>query len=231
MNRSLSAALSQTPISTTSFRKIILGTNTPAPSTRGLQQRANEVMPKITEINKKDMRERRKRLVDINKLRGRKDPNAVSLQGDGAYNNPLYSGIGRTPFQPAIQVVYSVAECETEDKSIIAVIAKNKLCSIHPVNATTGKNENCTEKCSSNITLMKSIGNKYSWAKEALTDLKEDGIEAKHFTTDPDSSAFKAAEDLYHEKITTTESEHFIDTRHLSENHRKNIKKNKQFYK
>ncbi|CAG2211902.1 unnamed protein product [Mytilus edulis] len=28
----------------------------------------------------------------------------VCLQGDGAYNNPLYSGAGRTPFQHATQV-------------------------------------------------------------------------------------------------------------------------------
>ena len=231
VNVTLSATLSQTPISTTSFRKIILGTNAPAPSTKGLQKRTNQVLPQIININKKDMKMRREQLVEINKLRGRENPHAVSLQGDAAYNNPLYSGIGRTPFQPATQVVYAVAENETEDKSILAVIAKNKLCSTHPVNVRTGKNDQCTAECSSNITFMKSIGDEYSWAKEALTDLKADGIEAKHFTTDPDSSAFKAAEDLYHENITQTEPVHFIDTRHLSQNHRKNIKNNQQILK
>ena len=231
VNVTLPAALSQTPIFSTSFRKINLRTNVPAPSVKGLQNRTNQVLPQIIEINKKDMKMRREQLIEINKLCGRTDPNAVSLKGDEAYNNPLYSGIGRTPFQPATQVVYAVVENETEDKSILAVIAKNKLCSTHPVNARTGKNDQCTEECSSNITFMKSIGDEYSWAKEALTDLKADGIEAKHFTTDHDSSAFKAAEDLYHEKVTQTEPVHFIDTRHLSQNHRKNIKKNQQILK
>ncbi len=226
MNISVHAALSQTPISTTSFRKIILGTNTVAPSTKGLQKRANEVLSKIKTINTNDMKERRKRLVEINKLRGSDTPEAVSLQGDGMYNNPLYSGVGRTPYQPATQMVYSVAENETVNKEIIAVVAKNKLCSKHPINPKSDRHNECNAECSSNLPLFKSIGDEYSWAKEALTDLKTDNIEARHFTTDPDSSAFKAAEDLNLEGITETEPEHFIDTRHLAENHRKNIKKN-----
>ncbi|CAG2245498.1 unnamed protein product [Mytilus edulis] len=44
---------------------------------------------------------------------------------------------------------------------------------------------------------MKSIGDEYTWAKEALQDLASDGIEAKHLTTDPDSSAYRAADDLH----------------------------------
>ncbi|CAG2207354.1 unnamed protein product [Mytilus edulis] len=228
MNIGAQAALAQTPISTTSFRKILLGTNSVAPSAKGLQKRANAVLPKIKEINESDMKRLRKRLINIKKLRGAENPSAVSLQGDGAYNNPLYSGVGRTPFQPATQMVYTVAENETQDKSILTVVAKNKLCSIHPVNPNSGKFEQCTENCSSTLTFLKSIGDEYSWAKEALTDLNADEIEAKHFTTDPDSSAFKAAEDLYHENITQTEPEHFLDTRHLADNHRKNIKKNPQ---
>ena len=75
---------------------------------------------------------------------------------------------------------------------------------------------------------MKSIGDEYTWAKEALQDLASDGIEAKHLTTDPDSSAYRAADDLYLENTTSTEPEHFLDTRHFSNNHRKHIKNNKE---
>lgn len=222
INESVQAALCQTPLGHLGLRKIILGCNIRAPSAAGLQKRANSVLPKIVEINKKDMKNRRKRLIEINKHRGRKNPGSVNLQGDAAYNNPLYSGVGKTPFQPATQVVYSVAETETEDKSIIAVVAKNKLCSVHPV----GSGKQCTKECSSNITVMKSIGDEYTWAKEALQDLKGDDIEAKTFTTDPDSSAYRAATDLYEDNITNTDPEHFICTRHLVNNHRKNIKRN-----
>ncbi|CAC5390801.1 unnamed protein product [Mytilus coruscus] len=119
INVSAQAALSQTPLGYTGLRKIVLGCNMPAPSTSGLQKRANKVLPEIVNIDKKDMKARRKQLIAINTLRGRKDPGSVSLQADGAYNNAIYSGIGKTPFQPATQVVYSVAEAETEDKKAL----------------------------------------------------------------------------------------------------------------
>ncbi|CAC5422347.1 unnamed protein product [Mytilus coruscus] len=200
INVSAQAALSQTPLGYTGLMKIVLGCNMPAPSTSGLQKRANKVLPEIVNINKKDMKARRKQLIAINTLRGRKDPGS-----------------------PATQVVYSVAEAETEDKIIIGVVCKNKLCSVHPIKS----GEKCTSACSSNLTFMKSI-DEYTWAKEALQDLAIDGIEAKYLTTDPDSSAYRAADDLYLENTTSTEPEHFLDTRHFLNNHRKNIKNNKE---
>ncbi|CAG2254295.1 unnamed protein product [Mytilus edulis] len=223
INVSAQAALSQTPLGYTGLRKIVLGCNMPAPSASGLQKRANKVLPEIININKEDMKARRKQLIEINTLRGRKDPGSVSLQADGAYNNALYSGIGKSPFQSATQVVYSVAKSETEDNSIIGVVFKNKLCSVHPIKS----GEKCTSACSSNLTFIKSI-DKYTWAKEALPDFASDGIEAKHLTTDPDSSPYRAADDLYLENTTSSEPEHFLDTRHFSNNHRKNSKNNKE---
>ena len=44
------------------------------------------------------------------------------------YNNPLYSGVGETPFQPATQTVYSIAENVTNKHQIIKVVPKNKIC-------------------------------------------------------------------------------------------------------
>ena len=40
----------------------------------------------------------------------------------------MYSGVGRTPFQPATQAVLSLAENETLVKQIIAIQTENKLC-------------------------------------------------------------------------------------------------------
>ncbi|VDH92012.1 Hypothetical predicted protein [Mytilus galloprovincialis] len=97
INVSAQAALSQTPLGYTGLRKIVLGCNMPAPSASGLQKRANKVLPEIVNINKEDMKARRKQLIEINTLRGRKDPGSVSLQADGAYNNAIYSGIGKIP--------------------------------------------------------------------------------------------------------------------------------------
>ncbi|CAC5424019.1 unnamed protein product [Mytilus coruscus] len=39
-----------------------------------------------------------------------------------------------------------------------------------------------------------SIGNEERWARECFEELKEDGLEVNEVTTDPDSSAYRAAE-------------------------------------
>ena len=43
------------------------------------------------------MSRRCRQLVDVNTLRGCDSPNAVAVQFDGMYNNPLYSGVGEKP--------------------------------------------------------------------------------------------------------------------------------------
>ena len=231
VNTAIHVGLSQTPIAQTSLRKILLSGNIRVPAASSLQRRANQVMKEISKINKKDMKRRREEIIEINKLRGKENPNQISLQTDGMYNNPLYSGVGRTPFQPATQTIYSGAENETTEHGILSLIKKNKLCSTHPsldIDEDSGRLHNeCTEDCSANISMAKSIGDEYTWARQLLLDLKSDNIEVEHLVTDPDSSAYKAAQDLFEENITSIEPEHFLCTRHLSENFRKGIKKDK----
>ena len=46
------------------------------------------------------MSRRRQRFIQINKLRGLSNPENISVQSDGLYNNPIYSGVEtpvRTP--------------------------------------------------------------------------------------------------------------------------------------
>ena len=52
------------------------------------------------------MRLRRKQLKTVNKLRGFEE---YSIPVE-AYTNPIYSGIGNTPFQAATQSTYIIAE-------------------------------------------------------------------------------------------------------------------------
>ena len=67
-------------------------------------------------------------LKTINKMRGHPESH-IDVEGDGCYNNPLYSGIGKTPFQPATQSCYVVVENMTDKKLVINLVTKNKLCS------------------------------------------------------------------------------------------------------
>ncbi len=58
--------------------------------------------------------------------------------------------------------------------------------------------------------------------------MQVDGLEVRHMTTDPDTAAYRAAEDLYVEGLCNTKPDHLLDTRHLSENVRKKIKNDKK---
>ena len=80
------------------------------PSRKSLQKTLNKVMPLIESVNKADMSHRCHQLEDVNTLRGSDSPHAIPVQSDGMYNNPLYSGVGETPFQPATHTVYSFTE-------------------------------------------------------------------------------------------------------------------------
>ncbi|MCU7801218.1 MAG: hypothetical protein KZQ70_14055 [gamma proteobacterium symbiont of Lucinoma myriamae] len=186
---------------------------------------ARKVCKDIERINREDMLSRRAELKKINRLRGRPE-NEIAVQSDGIYNNSLYSGVGKTPFQPATQCSYVVAENITPKKQIIALENVNKLCSKHGFHSSEDYQCNILSGgCSSTVPIETNIGNEKEWAKNCFLDLKSDSLEVKYLTTDPDSSAYRAALELKTAQITKTTPEHQIDTRHLGENHRKYIKR------
>ena len=101
----------------------------------------------------------------------------------------------------------------------------SKLCSKHGYHSSTDEIQ-CdikSEKCSATIPMEQSIGDERQWAKSCLLQLKEDQLQVQNITTDPDTSAFKAAGDLHHANMTSVAPVHQIDT-HLSQNHRMHIK-------
>ena len=60
-------------------------------------------------INIINMKSRRNVVKTVNKIRGMPE-NEMTVQADGIYNNSLFFGVGKTPFQPATQCSYIVAE-------------------------------------------------------------------------------------------------------------------------
>lgn len=99
MNYGLQVGLSKTPLGNDCMRKILLSANTPPPARRSLQKASNKVL----------LSNRCHQLKEGNTFRGNESPHAISVQCDAMYNNPLYSGLGETPLQPATQTVYSFA--------------------------------------------------------------------------------------------------------------------------
>ncbi|VDI03769.1 Hypothetical predicted protein [Mytilus galloprovincialis] len=224
INLSIQVALNHIAISTTGLQKLFLGSNIPAPSTSSMQHSANVVSEIIEEYNQKDLVQKRKLIKEINILRG-DNPNIINIQADGMYNNPIYSGMGKTPFQPATQCTYNMLENNTYKHSIVSTRQVSKLCSNKSEHKTKTKVKSHKGHCSANIEMHDSIGSEERWAKDCLLDLKNDGLEVQEITTDPDSSAFRAAESLFKAGTTNTQPIHFLDTRHVSANHRNFIKK------
>ncbi|KAK3108773.1 hypothetical protein FSP39_015312 [Pinctada imbricata] len=236
INVGLHTALSQISIGYISLRRLLLACNIPAPSESGLIYTANKILPTIKEENEHDMLQRCEQIKEINKNKGAANPNSIDVQVDSCYNNPFYSGIGNTPFQPATQVFTAVAEDVTNKHMIIGFNVENKLCSkgnhLKVTRQSDGSNFCCAGECGATIPMEANIGNEKAWSKSIFKSLKEQAdIEVKGITTDPDSAAFKAAEELYREDVTSTEPEHFIDTRHFSQNHRKNVRRNAELMK
>ncbi|KAL3880624.1 hypothetical protein ACJMK2_032848 [Sinanodonta woodiana] len=99
INRGLQVGLTQVSMGNAGLRKLLLSASIPAPSTKGMQKVSNKVCKEIIQENILDMRCRRQKLREINIARGN-PPDSIDVKGDGSYNNPLYSGVGKTPFQP-----------------------------------------------------------------------------------------------------------------------------------
>ena len=115
-NVGLNIGLSNTSIGPSNVRKIFLSTNIPVPSRSGLQKCTNAVCTIIENVNKSDMKARRKSLKTINLLRGQPETD-IAIQSDGMFNNPPYSGIRKTPIQPATQCSYSDVENVTSKEA------------------------------------------------------------------------------------------------------------------
>ena len=224
INMMVQIGMTQTSISATSFNKILLSAGLDAPSVPGLQKSANKINPIIENANQQDMKSRRKLIRKINLYKNQPE-NEISGECDGVYNNSLYSGVGRTPFQPATQAVLSFAENETVVKQILAIQTVNKLCSKHGFHSLG--DEPCDKKsgqCTATASMETNIGDEQKWADMCFRDLLLDDLEVKYLTTDGDTKAFQAAKELYEKKLTKTVPEHLLDTRHLSETHRKQLK-------
>ena len=99
-NLGLNIALTQTPIGGSSLVRLLAGGNIGGPSRRGVTNSSKAASEVIVAENKADMSKRLHQLGKINRWQGRPE-NEIPVQVDGVYNNNLYSGVGRTPFQPA----------------------------------------------------------------------------------------------------------------------------------
>lgn len=222
VNNVIQIGHSQTSIGNEGLRTICLSANIPAPSTKGMQKSSNTVCQNIECTNMRDIAEHRKDVKEFNSMIGNKT-DIIDIQCDSTYNNAIYSGVGRTPFQPATQCTHILVEDTTPEKKVIHITTKNKLCTLGKMHASDEEAKLC--HCSANISLQTNVGDEYTFCKEELIHLKKtDNLEVRNMTTDPDTASYQASLDLRREGITETVPVNHIDTCHLAQNHRKFIK-------
>lgn len=231
LNRAVQVGLTHTSISNSALRNIFWAMNIPAPASSGMQKQANMVGPILEEVNKQDLDKRLEGLIRLCKVNNSRDPVIRLLaEGDCRYNNALASGVGKTPYQPGTQAVYTIAENITPRKNVIQVVCKNKLCQKAASLRSAGHTVKCPDHeghCSANLDPYSSIGDEGEWAAEGFRNMLEGrpNLAIQYFTTDGDSRAFKGLEQVQAVLESTVKPVHLRDIRHLTESMRHAVKK------
>lgn len=231
-NRALQVGLSHCMIGNSAMRDLLLTLNIPAPSEFGMQRQANNISQVLEDLNKEDMDERLGRLVKKCEYKvGNESIAPIIIEGDCRYNNALWTSAGKTPYQPATQAVYTISENVTAQKQIIGLGLKNKLCKKAETLRKSSKNISCPNHsghCSANIDPEDPIANEGQMVSEIFTNMfeKHPNLAVKYFTTDGDSRAFSGLQAIQAEKSPVIVNQ-MRDPRHLSENMRHAIKREK----
>ena len=77
-----------------------------------------------------------------------------------------------------------------------------------------------------NLPIQHITGDEYIWASEGIAGLLSQGcVEVKEVITDPGSGAGWVGESLFKDSLMVNPTTHSLDTRHLSENIRKSMKR------
>ena len=192
-NVGLQVGLSQNMIANTALSQVLACANIMPPHNKSMQKQANKVGEVLTELNEQDMEKQRQTISKIQEYRGRRNE-PIAAEGDGRYNNSLFSGGGKTPFQPATQTVYTLAENVTPKKKIISIYTGNKLCQQTARLRDSGKEVTCpnhTGKCTANLQLTDSIGDE-SRALDSVKRQIAPQLSIGSFTADGDRSSHQA---------------------------------------
>ena len=107
-NRSVQVGLAFSRIGGIALKNTLIAASVLLHSAICIEQSANKVSEIITHLYQQDMAAQQKHLLDINETCGLALDTPFHAEAYGHYNNPLRSGGGRTPFQPATQAVNTI---------------------------------------------------------------------------------------------------------------------------
>lgn len=221
-NIGIQVGLSQSMISNTACRRILMSAHIPAPCMSAMQKNTNTVHEKIVRLNESDMSTRRRQLHANNELLDLPRDAPIRVEADGRYNNSLQSGAGKTLFQAGTQAVYTMVENQTCNKQIIAISTQNKLCTTAAKMKNLGLNVICPDHeghCTRTYLPETSIGNEALMAETCIEKLITDDEPTfvKYVTLDGDSTAFTGICRASERLRAPVEPQRLSDTRHLSQ--------------
>ena len=222
-NIGIQVGLSHTPAGNLDFAHILNTAGIASPSISTMQRSSNKVLDHLEQLNKGDLDRVRKSFTHLNKIRGLPSDHPIGLEGDAQYNNSLHSGVGKTPFQPATQAIYTVSENVTKSKRIVGVHVSNKQCR-KCGGQKSGSTPGDCPTCSANVPLDTSIGDEHHMVTQCMSS-GLDNLNIKYVTTDQDSKASMAFKDSAKRKGSKVIPQKLDDTRHLSQSQRKAAKK------
>uniref|UniRef100_K1Q8E3 Mutator-like transposase domain-containing protein n=1 Tax=Magallana gigas TaxID=29159 RepID=K1Q8E3_MAGGI len=181
---------------------MLLVANIKPASATNIHQTCNKVCKIITDVNKNSMKKIRQVIQELNEKCGLANT-PIRAERDARYNNATFSAIGKTPFQAATQVTYTLSENVTKKKNVMAVFCGNKLCKKGTHLRAKGKEVTCPghEDCTATIPPETTIGDEKRSAAECISELQSDDrpLVISHFTSDGDSAAvFGASEKQGH---------------------------------
>lgn len=195
LNLGLQAGLMDCPIGNTRMRMLLTSMNIPPPAKSAMEKTAKKVGECVIQTNRRDMQSKTTLLVETLKELG--------LSGDihGAFDG-RYNSIGivshKKPGQNASQAIGVFAETHTTSHWIIDYSVENKLCATGTHLRKHGFNVQCPghDDCTATISDV-TPHSEYEMAKEIAQRLQSKGVRLKVITTDGDSAAQNAFEDVY----------------------------------
>ena len=195
LNLGLQAGLMDCPMGNTRMRMLLTSMNIPPPAKSAMEKTAKKVGQSVIDTNRKDMQSKIDLLVDTLKELG--------LTGDihGAFDG-RYNSIAivshKKPGQNSSQAIGVFAETHTTSHWIIDYSVENKLCATGVHLRRRGFNVECPghEDCTATISNV-TPHSEYEMAKEIAQRLQSKGVKLKVITTDGDSAAQNAFEEVY----------------------------------
>ncbi|KAL4241145.1 lens induction in camera-type eye [Mactra antiquata] len=184
-----------------------------------MQKRTNTVLEQITELNVKDMKEKRCQLVEENAIIGQKNPKDINVEGDTCYNNPIFNN-ETTPFQAGTIATTTFCENNTKSKKVIGVNIASKVCIIGSRLRNKGKNVTCPNhhgKCTANISPDAVIGDEEKWSASVAQQIQSE-VKIVGYTGDGDAKSHQGVSRVTQSKVT-----HMKDVRHLGNSVRRAV--------